>query len=157
MCRSGSLMYVHCIRSYRLLGHRRPSPCPLSSMKGFTLELLKVSYACSRSGTVSSAWTAISGRSSLFGIGGPNTLGLLQRSLVVTCLFVPRRNRKTYWGYVVQPANGALVGWLWLIYCPCEPTCYVILAIDDTKCHVTASAIIMAANDCPGELYTDKW
>ncbi|TMS12816.1 Pyruvate kinase PKM [Larimichthys crocea] len=93
-------------QSYRLLGHRRPSPCPLSSMKGFTLELLKVSYTCSRSGTVSSAWTAISGRSSLFGIGGPNTLGLLQRSLVVTCLFVPRRNRKTYWGIsTATPSN----------------------------------------------------
>lgn len=109
MCRSESLMYVHCIRSWRFLGHSRRSPCPLSSLKGFTLELLKVSHVCTRTAAVSSARTAVSGSSSLIGIGSSNALGLLSRSLVVTCLFVPRRNRKIYWGYVVQPANGALV------------------------------------------------
>ncbi|XP_044060372.1 pyruvate kinase PKM isoform X1 [Siniperca chuatsi] len=91
-------MYVHYIRSWRLLGHSRRSPCPLSSLKGFTLELLKVSYICKRTAAVSSAWTAITGSSSLIGIGSSNTLGLLWRSLVITCLFVPRRNRKIYWG-----------------------------------------------------------
>ncbi|XP_070768644.1 pyruvate kinase PKM isoform X1 [Enoplosus armatus] len=90
-------MYVRCITSWRLLGHSRRSPCPLSSLKGFTLELLKVSYVCKRSAAVS-AWTAVAGSSTLICIGSSNTLGLFCRSLVVTCLLVPRRNRKIYWG-----------------------------------------------------------
>ncbi|KAM9366628.1 pyruvate kinase PKM isoform 1-T1 [Symphorus nematophorus] len=99
-------MYVHCIWSWRLLGHSRRSPCPLSSLKGFTIELLKVSHLCTRTAAASSAWTAVVGRSSPIGIGGSNTLGFLQRSLVVTCLFVPRRNRKIYWGTTtVTPLN----------------------------------------------------
>uniref|UniRef100_A0A3B4XQX6 Pyruvate kinase n=2 Tax=Seriola lalandi dorsalis TaxID=1841481 RepID=A0A3B4XQX6_SERLL len=90
-------MYVHYIRSWRLPGHSRHTLCPLSSLKGFTLELLKVSYVCMRTAAVSSAWTAVAGRSSLIGISSSNRLGLLWRSLVITCLFVPRRNRKIYW------------------------------------------------------------
>ncbi|XP_070817146.1 pyruvate kinase PKM isoform X1 [Chaetodon trifascialis] len=104
--RSGSLMYVHCIWSWGLLGHSRRSPCPLSSLKGFTLELLKVSYIGTRTAAVSSSLTAVAGRSLRIGIGRSYTLGLLQRSFVVTCLFVPRRNRKIYWGTsTVAPSN----------------------------------------------------
>lgn len=109
VCRSENIMYVHCIRSWQFLGHSRRSARPLSSLKGFTLELLKLSYACTCTAAVSSAWTAVAGSSSLIGIGSSKRLGLLWRPLVVTCLFVPRRNRKIYWGYVVQPENGALV------------------------------------------------
>lgn len=98
-------MYVHCVGSWRLLGHSRHSPYPLSSLKGFTLELLKVFVGTA---AVRSAWTAVDGRRSLISIGSSDTRGLLQRSLVVTFLFVPRRNRRIYWGYVVQPANIAL-------------------------------------------------
>ncbi|XP_071346246.1 pyruvate kinase PKM isoform X1 [Trachinotus anak] len=46
---------------------------------------------------VSSAWTAVAGRSSLTGISSYNRLGLLWRLLVVTFPFVPRRNRKISW------------------------------------------------------------
>lgn len=100
VCCGGSLMDIHCTRAWRLLGHSRHSPCPLSSLKGFTLELLKVLHVSKRIAAVSSFWTAIAGSSSPIGIGSSNTLGLLWRSLVVTCLFVSKRNRNIYWGYV---------------------------------------------------------
>lgn len=102
-------MYVHCVQSWRLLGHSRQSTYPLSLLKGFTLELLKVLRVCAHPAVGRSAWAAVEGRRPLIGIGSCNTLGLLQRSLVVTLLFVPRRNRRIYWGYVVQPANVALL------------------------------------------------
>ncbi|XP_033932851.1 pyruvate kinase PKM isoform X2 [Pseudochaenichthys georgianus] len=89
-------MYVHCIRSWRLLGHRRISRFPLSSLKGFTLEHPNVS--CTRTAAVGSAWTAVAGRGFLIGIGSCNTLGLFWRSLAVRCLFVPRSNSKLHWG-----------------------------------------------------------
>lgn len=149
MCRGGSLMYIHFIRSWRLPVHSRHSPCPLSSLKGFTPEHLKVLYVCTRTAVVSSAWTAVAGRGSLIGIGSSNTLGLLWRSLVVTCLFVPRRNRKIYWGYVVQTSNGALVEWVWLIetiYFSLNQLglaqCYVTSIVDDFKCRVTLTAML---------------
>ncbi|XP_010789658.1 pyruvate kinase PKM-like [Notothenia coriiceps] len=91
-------MYVHCFRSWRLLGHRRICRFPLSSLKGFTLEHPNVSYACTRTAAVGSAWTAVSGRGFLIGVGSCNTLGLFWRSLAVRCLFVPRSNSKIHWG-----------------------------------------------------------
>ncbi|XP_049449410.1 pyruvate kinase PKM isoform X1 [Epinephelus fuscoguttatus] len=89
-------MYVHCIRSWRLPGHSRRFPYPLSSLKGFTLEHLKVWYVCTRAAAVSSARTAVAGSGAPFGIGSSNTLGLLCRSLVVSCLLVPRRSWKIF-------------------------------------------------------------
>lgn len=97
-------MCAHCIRSWRLLGHNGHSP--LSSLRGFTLEPLKVLYVCTRTAVVRSTWTAVEGRGLLPGFGSSNTLGLLQRSLVVILPFVPWR--RIYWGYVVQPVNVAL-------------------------------------------------
>lgn len=145
--RGRRLMYVYCIGAWRMLGHSRHSPCPLSSLKGFTLELLKVWYVCTHAAAVSFAGTAVARRRSLTGSGGSSTLGLLQRSLVATCLFVPRRNRKIYWGYVVQPANGASVESMWLIETVSVShlglaQCYVT-AIDSTKCHVNPIAMTL--------------
>ncbi|XP_031137268.1 pyruvate kinase PKM isoform X2 [Sander lucioperca] len=91
-------MHVHCMRSWRLPGHSRHSSYPLSLLKGFTLEHLKVSYVCTRTAAVSLAWKAVAGSGSLINIGRSNTLGLLWRSFVGNCRFVPRRSRKIYWG-----------------------------------------------------------
>lgn len=99
----GRLMYVRCIRSWRVSAHSRQPPISLSSLKGFTLELLEVSNVRMRTAAAGSAWTAVAGSSASY-----NTLGLLWRSLVITCLFVPRRKRKIYW-YVMQPGIDALV------------------------------------------------
>ena len=107
-CSGGSLMYIHCLRSWGLLGHSTRSPYPLTSLKGFILEHLQVSFVCTRAAAVSSAWTAVAGSGLLSGGGSSNALGLLWRSLVVARLFVPRRSRKIYWGYVAQPGNSAL-------------------------------------------------
>lgn len=105
-------MYVYCIRSWRLPSHSRQSPCSLSSLKGFTLELLKVSYVFMRTAAASFAVTTASGNSLLIGITGSNALGLLWRSVAVTCRFVPRRKRNIYWGYVVQHTSGVLGSWV---------------------------------------------
>ncbi|XP_047187348.1 pyruvate kinase PKM isoform X2 [Scophthalmus maximus] len=51
-----------------------------------------------RTAAAGSAWTAVAGSSASY-----NTLGLLWRSLVITCLFVPRRKRKIYWTSPVAP------------------------------------------------------
>lgn len=111
MCRSRSLIYGYCIRSWRLLCHSGNSPYPLSSLKGFTPELLKVLCVCTHTIAARSAWSSVEERRLLIGIGSSNTLGLLQRSLVVTFLFVPRRNRRVYCGYVFQPSNVAIFEW----------------------------------------------
>ena len=105
-------MRVHWIRSWQLPGYSRRSSCPLSSLNGFTLELLKVSHVCARTAAVGSAVA----RNSLFtGAGGSSTLGWLWRSLLLTCLTVPRRNRRIYWGYVEYSVNGALVEWVLVV------------------------------------------
>lgn len=142
-------MYVRCIWSWRLPGHSRHSPCPLSSLKGFTLELLNVSYVCMRTAAGSSARTAVAGRSLLSGISTFNRLGILWRSLVVTCKFVPRRNRKLYWWYVVQPVTGGCVcvcDWLKpqaVRHAACA-LCYVISIGDDSKCHGTLTPTLLS-------------
>lgn len=92
-CRSESLMYAHCIRSWRLLSYSRRAPCPLSSSKGFSLELLDV---CTHAATVSAASAAVVGS----GLSG--TLGLYWRTLAIRCLFVSAKKRKIYCGYVEQ-------------------------------------------------------
>lgn len=101
-------MYVCCIRSWHLRGHIHCSLCPLSALKGFTLERLNVSYECTSTAVVTGL-TAVVGSRLNSSPGRFNTLGLLWRSVAATCLFVPRRNRKIYWGYVVLPDNGVLV------------------------------------------------
>lgn len=98
-CHGENLMYAQCIRSWRLLGYSRHSLCPLSSLKGFTLELLDV---CTYAATVSSASAAVAGRSCLVGSGLSGTLGLYWRTLAIRCLFVPVKKRKIYRGYVEQ-------------------------------------------------------
>lgn len=90
-------MYAHCIRSWRLLGHSRHSP--LSLLRRFALEPLKVLFVCTRTAVVRSAWTAVEGTRSNLGCGSSSTLGFLQRSLVITLPFVPWR--RIYCGYVV--------------------------------------------------------
>ncbi|KAM4593375.1 pyruvate kinase PKM isoform 1-T1 [Odontesthes bonariensis] len=88
-------MRVHWIRSWQLPGYSRRSSCPLSALNGFTLELLKVSHIRTRTAAVGSAVA----RNSLFtGAGGSSTLGWLWRSLLLTCLTVPKRNRRIYRG-----------------------------------------------------------
>lgn len=108
MCCEVSLMYVNCIKSWRLPSRSRQSPCPLSSLKGFTLELLKVSYVFMRTAAASFTVTTVSGNRLLIGITGSNSLGLLWRSVAVKCQFVPRRHRNIYWGYVVQHTSVVL-------------------------------------------------
>ncbi|XP_069373624.1 pyruvate kinase PKM isoform X1 [Paralichthys olivaceus] len=49
-----------------------------------------------RTAVAISAWTAVAGSGAIVGTASSKTLGLLWRSLVVTCLFFPRRNRKIY-------------------------------------------------------------
>ncbi|KAM9765596.1 pyruvate kinase PKM isoform 1-T1 [Menidia menidia] len=74
---------------------------PLSSLNGFTLELLKVSHLRAHTASVSSA----AARNSLFtGTGRLSTLGWLWRSLLLTCLIVPRRSRRIYRGTSPQIA-----------------------------------------------------
>lgn len=90
-------MYGHCIRSWRSLGPSRHSP--LSSLRGFALEPLKVLFVCTRTAAVRSARTAVEGTRWNLGCGSFSTLGFLQRSLVVA--FVPWR--RIYWRYVVEP------------------------------------------------------
>lgn len=134
VCVGGSLMYIHCLRSWGLPGHSTRSPYPLSSLKGFILEHLQVSFVCTRAAAVSSAWTAVAGSGLPRGGGSSYALGLLWRSLVVASLLVPRRSRKIYWGYVVQPANSALAERVCLIetvYCLCVPTW-----ISPVLCHI---------------------
>lgn len=104
-------MYAHCIRSWRSLGHSRHSP--LSSLRGFTLEPLKVLFVCTRTAAVRSARTAVEGTRWSLGCGSSRTLGFLQRSLVVALPFVPWR--RIYWRYVVVgPVDVAM---------PCECLC----------------------------------
>lgn len=93
-------MYAHAIRSWRLLGHSRRCLCPLPSLKGFTLELLEVSYVCTHAAAVRSAWTAVAGRGWLIGGESYSTLGLFWRTLLSRCLFVPLKRRSNYRGYV---------------------------------------------------------
>lgn len=104
------LMYAHCIRSWRLLGHSRHSP--LSLLRGFALDPLKVLFVCTRTAAVRSARTAVEGTRWSLGCGSSSTLGLLQRSLVVALPFVPWR--RIYWRYVVGPVDVAM---------PCECLC----------------------------------
>lgn len=98
VCRTRGLMYAHFIRSWRSLGHSRHSP--LSLMRGFALEPLKVLFVCTRSAAVRSARTAVEGTRWSLGCGSASTLGFLQRSLVVALPFVPWR--RIYWRYVVE-------------------------------------------------------
>ncbi|XP_035008490.1 pyruvate kinase PKM isoform X2 [Hippoglossus stenolepis] len=51
---------------------------------------------CMRAAGAISAWTAVAGSGAILGTAKSNQLGLLWRSLVVTCLLIPRRNRKIY-------------------------------------------------------------
>lgn len=158
-----SLMLVHCFRSWRLPGHHRHSLRPSSSLKGFTLELLKVLYVCTRPAAVRSSWTAVAGSSLFTGIGGSNTLGFFFRS-VTRCLLVPRRSRKIYWGYVVQPANDTLVECEWVRASTVSVSqcglaqCYITSIVDNTKCHVTFTAMLLwlltiITQGC----FIDKW
>ncbi|XP_062244669.1 pyruvate kinase PKM isoform X2 [Platichthys flesus] len=51
---------------------------------------------CMRTAVAISALTAVAGSGAILGTASSNRLGLLWRSLVVTCLFIPRRNPKIY-------------------------------------------------------------
>lgn len=99
LCCSRGLMYAHCIRPWRSLGRSRRSP--LSLLRGFALEPLKVLFVCTRTAAVRSARTAVEGTRWSLGCESSSTLGLLQRSLVVALPFVPWR--RIYWRYVVKP------------------------------------------------------
>lgn len=103
-------MYAHCIRSWRSLCHSRHSP--LSLLRGFALEPLKVLFVCTRTAAVRSARTAVQGTRWSLGCESASTLGFLQRSLVVALPFVPWR--QIYWRYVVEPVDVAM---------PCECLC----------------------------------
>uniref|UniRef100_A0A3P9JNW7 Pyruvate kinase n=2 Tax=Oryzias latipes TaxID=8090 RepID=A0A3P9JNW7_ORYLA len=82
-----------------LPGYSRLSLCPLSSLNGFTLELLKVSHIC----TQTPAWRF---RIGLLSEGGrSNTLGLLWRSFLVAGFAIPRRNRHGLWWTSLAPKN----------------------------------------------------
>lgn len=122
-------MYAHCIRSWRLLGHSRHSP--LSLLRGFALEPLKVLFVCTRTAAVRSAWTAVEGTRSNLGCGSSSTLGFLQRSLVVTLPFVPWR--RIYWRYVVEPVDVAM-----LCECLClsQPAQFPIDPTREMLCHI---------------------
>lgn len=98
-------MYAHCIRSWRPLGHSRRSP--LSSLRGFAPEPLKVLFVCTRTAAVRSAGTAVEGTRWSLG-----TLGFLQRSLVVALRFVP--GRRIYWRYVVESRGCCHVFCVWV-------------------------------------------
>lgn len=101
-------MYVRCIRSWHVRGHIHCSLCPLSALKRFTLERLNVSYVCTRTAVVTGL-PAVAGNRLNSSTGRSNALGLLWRSVAAAYRFVPRRNRKIYWGYVVLPDNGIVV------------------------------------------------
>lgn len=166
VCCGGSLMDIHCTRAWRLLGHSRHSPCPLSSLKGFTLELLKVLHVSKRIAAVSSFWTAIAGSSSPIGIGSSQHTGLVVEvigSNVPVCL----QEEQEYLLGVCRAttANGALDEWVWLIetvYCVCK-LAWISLVLrhihnrDGTKCHVTLRAmlpwLLMVVQGC----FKDKW
>uniref|UniRef100_A0A3Q3F3E0 Pyruvate kinase n=2 Tax=Labrus bergylta TaxID=56723 RepID=A0A3Q3F3E0_9LABR len=90
-------MYSHAVRSWRLLCHSRRYP--LSSLRGFALELLEVSYVCTHAAAVTSVRTAVAGK------GSSSTLGLYWRTLVVRCLFVPIKKRRNCRGTPVSPVN----------------------------------------------------
>ncbi|CAJ1049079.1 pyruvate kinase PKM isoform X1 [Xyrichtys novacula] len=99
-------MYAYCIGSWRLIGHSRRSLCPLSSLKGFTHELLEVSYVCTHAAAVSSAWAAVAGRILLIGRRSYSTLGLYWRTLAIRSLFVPMKKRRICLGTSpVAPVN----------------------------------------------------
>lgn len=90
-------MCVQWIRSWRLSSYSRRSLCPLSSLNGFALELLKELHICVHAAAVDSAVA----KSGLFtGAGSSNTLGSLWRSLLVKCLVVSKRKHGLYRGYV---------------------------------------------------------
>lgn len=93
------LMYGRYTGSWRMLCHSRYSLHPLSLWKGFTLELLCV---CPHTAAFQSASSSVGERKWLLDIESSNILGLLQRSSVVAFLFVPRRTRRIYRGYVFQ-------------------------------------------------------
>lgn len=140
MCRGGSLMYAHCIRSWRLLGHSRHSP--LSLLRGFALEPLKVLFVCTRTAAVRSARTAVEGTRSNLGCGSSSTLGFLLRSLVVTLPFVPWR--RIYWRYVVEPVDVAM-----LCECLClsQPAQFPTL-IRLGRCYATSINACSSVSSC---------
>lgn len=106
----GGRMQVLCVRLWRLPVHCRLLPCSLSSLKGFTPELLKVLYVCVP--TVSSARTAVAGHILITSAAGFSTLGLLLRSLLSPGLLVHKRSQKIYRRMWVQPRNTALYYWV---------------------------------------------
>lgn len=93
-------MYGRYTGSWRMLCHSRYSLHPLSLWEGFTLELLCV---CTHTAAFQSASSSVGERKWLLDIGRFSSLGLFQRSSIVTFLFVPRRTRRIYRGYVFQP------------------------------------------------------
>lgn len=127
-CWKSPLMYGRYIRSWRMLCHSRYSLQPLSLWKGFTLELLKVSCVGAHTAAVQSAGSSVGGRKWLLDIGSSRALGLLQRSLAVTVLFVSRRNRRIYRGYAFQPSCPRLITWEMFTFCFSQfrlASCYV--------------------------------
>lgn len=134
-------MYAHCIRSWRLLGHSRHSP--LSLLRGFALEPLKVLFVCTRTASVRSARTAVEGTRSNLGCGSSSTLGFLQRSLVVTLPFVPWR--RIYWRYVVEPVDVAM-----LCECLClsQPAQFPVDPTREMLCHIHKRMLLCVIMSC---------
>lgn len=98
--RKSPLMLGRYAGSWRMLCHSRYSLHSLSRWRGFSLELQCV---CTHTLAFQSAGSSVGEKKCLLDIGRSHTLGLLQRSSLVTFLFAPRRNRRIYRRYVFQP------------------------------------------------------